>query len=94
MASEQGQEETVGSYNQLTGRELGTDDVAEEEGARSTGLLLELRLESLGDGVGARVDVTGEEDSETLLLLGGVRFPENLDDGFVREPVGDRSTLR
>lgn len=73
----------------LTSRKLGTDDIAEEEGARSTSLLLELRLEGLGNGVGTRVDVTGEEDGETLLLLRGVRFTENLDDSLVREPIGN-----
>lgn len=73
----------------LTSRKLGTDDIAEEEGARSTSLLLELGLEGLGDGVCTRVDVTGEENGETLLLLRGVRFTENLDDSLVREPIGN-----
>jgi len=50
---------------------------------------LELRFEGLGDSVGTRVDVTGEENGETLLLLGGVRFTKNLDDSLVREPIGN-----
>lgn len=74
---------------ELTSRKLRSDDITEEEGARSTSLLLELRFESLGDSVGTRVDVTGEEDGETLLLFGGVRFTKDLDDGLVREPIGN-----
>lgn len=50
-------------------------------------MLLELRFESLGDSVGSRVDVSSEENGETLLLLSRVRFSENLDDSLVREPI-------
>lgn len=73
----------------LTSRELGADRVAEEKRDTATGLLVERDLEGATDGVLARVDEAGEDEREALLVPRGVRLAENLDDGLVREPVGD-----
>lgn len=73
------------------GREFRTNGLAKEERHGATALFVELDLESTSDLVFAAVVETGEEECETLLGFGWVGFAESLDDGFVGEPVGDRS---
>jgi hypothetical protein len=51
--------------------------------------LVEGDVESACDGVLARVLVTCQEDSETLLAARRVGFAEDADDFRVREPFGD-----
>lgn len=72
-----------------TGRELGSDDVTEQERDTATGLLVQRHLERASNGVLAAVDVAGQQDDETLLVSRRVRLAEDGHDGLVREPVGD-----
>jgi hypothetical protein len=71
------------------GGELGADRLAEEERDGASALLVEGDVEGAGDGVLARVLVAGQEDGETLLAAGRVRFAEDADDFWVGEPFGD-----
>lgn len=52
-------------------------------------MLVESDVEGTGNGIFAGVLVTGEENSEALLVSGWVRFAENPDDLGVGEPLWD-----
>ena len=57
----------VGCKRKLTGIEVGTDVVAEEEGDAATTLLVKGDLEGLRNRVLAGVVETGEKNNEALL---------------------------
>lgn len=50
-------------------------------------MLVQCDIKGAGDGVFARVLVSGEEDGETLLVARRMRFTEDLDDFGVGEPL-------
>lgn len=74
------------------GREFVTDGVTQEQGDGTTTLLVQGDLQSTGNGVLARVHVTGQEDGETLVSTRGARLAQDLDNLGVGEPLGDVST--
>lgn len=71
------------------GRKLRANSLTEKEGDRAAAVLVEGDLEGAGDGVLARVVETSNEDGEALLVSGRILLSEDLDNGFVREPVRD-----
>ena len=74
------------------GTEILPDGLTEQQADASSSLLLQDDAERLGDGVLARVVKTGQEDDESLLQTRRVRLSQDLDDGLVTEPIGNRST--
>jgi hypothetical protein len=77
--------------SELSG-ELLTDLLTEKESGGTSSLLVEGDLEGTSDGVLSGVDVSSEEDGESLLVTGRVRLAENLDDLRVGKPLGDGSS--
>lgn len=80
---------TAAARKQRTSRKLGTNSVTEQEGDAATSLLVKRDLESASNGVLARVDEARKNDREALLVARGVALAKDLDDGLVREPIGD-----
>lgn len=68
------------------------DGFTQQQTDTSTTLLLHRHGQRSSDGVLARVVKTGQQDSETLLVSRRVRFSQDLNDGLVGEPIGNRST--
>ena len=71
------------------GGELGTDSFSEEEGGGATPLLVEGHLESTSNGVFTRVEVSSEEDRESLGFTWRVRLPKDPNNLRVGEPLWD-----
>lgn len=69
--------------------QLVADVLTEKKRDRATTLLVESDVQSAGNGVLARVGVTGKEDGETLLVAGRVGLAKDTDDLGVREPLGN-----
>lgn len=68
------------------------DGFTQQQTDTSAPLLLHRHGQCSGDGVLARVVETGQQDGETLLVSRRVGFSQDLDNGLVREPVGNRTT--
>ena len=73
-------------------RELVAHGVTQQQRDGATTLLVQGDLQSTGDGILARVHVTGKEDGETLEGTRGARLAQDLDNFGVREPLGDVGT--
>jgi hypothetical protein len=67
------------------------DGFTQQQTDASTALLLHRHGQCSRNGVLARVVETGQQNGETLLVSRRVGFSQDLDDGLVREPVGDGS---
>lgn len=72
--------------------QLVTDGITEKQRDGTATLLVEGDVQGTGNGVLAGVGVAGKEDGETLLVTGGVRLAENLDNLGVGEPLGNVTT--
>jgi hypothetical protein len=73
------------------GTQLLPDSFTKQQTNTSSTLLLHRNRQCPRNRILSRVVQTRQQDGETLLVSGRVGFTQDLDDGLVREPIGDRT---